>query len=66
MPQKAVEILDRETIFEGFFKLSRLTLRHELFGGGWSAEMQRELFQRDPVVALLPYDPIADKVLLIE
>lgn len=66
MPPKAVEILKRETIFEGFFKLSRISLRHELFNGGWSGEMEREVFQRDPVVALLPYDPVADSVLLIE
>lgn len=66
MPPKAVEILKRETIFEGFFKLNRVSLRHELFNGGWSGEMEREVFQRDPVVALLPYDPVADSVLLIE
>jgi ADP-ribose pyrophosphatase len=66
MPPKAVEILKRETIYEGFFKLNRVSLRHELFNGGWSGEMERELFQRDPVVALLPYDPVADAVLLIE
>ena len=66
MSPKTVEILKRETIYEGFFKLNRVSLRHELFNGGWSGEMERELFQRDPVVALLPYDPVADSVLLIE
>lgn len=66
MGEKAVEILEREAIHEGFFKLSRLTLRHELFQGGWSGVMERELFERDPVVAVLPYDPAADSVLLIE
>jgi ADP-ribose pyrophosphatase len=37
-----------------------------LFAGGWSTELERELFRRGSCVAVLLYDPAADKVVLIE
>jgi ADP-ribose pyrophosphatase len=64
--QADVEQLQRERVFDGFFKLDRLQLRHQLFGGGWSESIQRELFVRDDAVCVLPYDPATDRVLLIE
>lgn len=64
--QSDVELLQRERAFDGFFKLDRLQLRHALFDGGWSELITRELFVRDDAVCVLPYDPGADAVLLIE
>ncbi|MEH6650786.1 MAG: NUDIX domain-containing protein [Motiliproteus sp.] len=64
--QTDVELLQRERAFDGFFKLDRLQLRHALFDGGWSEPITRELFVRDDAVCVLPYDPGADAVLLIE
>lgn len=64
--QGSVELLQRERAFDGFFKLDRLQLRHALFDGGWSEPITRELFVRDDAVCVLPYDPGADTVLLIE
>ena len=61
-----MELLKRERVYDGFFKLDRLQLRHRLFDGGWSPPFSRELFVRDEVVCILPYDPVADTVLLIE
>lgn len=66
MKEKAVEIIEEEPVYEGFFTLKKLQLRHELFQGGWSGVMERELFERDPVVGVLPYDPHNDRLLLIE
>ena len=37
-----VEVLKRETPFQGFFGLDRLHLRHRLFEGGRSGAMQGE------------------------
>ena len=60
-----VEVMKRETPFQGFFRLDRLHLRHRLFEGGWSGTMQRELFVRPPAAAVLrqgggdPDDPQA-------
>ncbi|WP_237067554.1 NUDIX domain-containing protein [Microbulbifer guangxiensis] len=62
----AVDILERETVFRGFFTMLRLRLRHRLFRGGWSGEMQRELFVRDPAVGVLLYDPVRDQVAMTE
>jgi ADP-ribose pyrophosphatase len=61
-----VEILQRETIHRGFFRLERYRLRHRLFAGGWSAPMEREIFERGHTVGVLLYDPPRDMLVLIE
>lgn len=61
-----VEVLERVERYEGFFGLSTFRLRHTLYGGGWSHEISRELFHRGACVAVLPYDPVREEVLLIE
>jgi ADP-ribose pyrophosphatase len=61
-----VEILARETVFQGYFRVDRYRLRHRTFAGGWSAEMVREVFERGHAVVVLLYDPDRDCVALIE
>ena len=61
-----VEIIERESPYQGFFRLDRLRLRHRLFNGGWSRELTRELFVRTEAVAVLPWDPVRDEILLVE
>ena len=61
-----VEIIRRETGFSGFYRMDILTLRHRLFRGGWGPELRRELFVRRDAVCVLPYDPWADTVVLLE
>ncbi|TRW89969.1 NUDIX domain-containing protein [Candidatus Methylobacter oryzae] len=63
---KQFEIINKETVYQGFFRLEKYRLRHTLFAGGWSSEITRELFMRGSCVAVLLYDPDADKVVLIE
>jgi ADP-ribose pyrophosphatase len=55
-----------QTLFEKYFRLDEYLVSHELFGGGTSREFTREVFDRGPVVAVLPYDPGRGKVVLIE
>ncbi|MGX2041655.1 NUDIX domain-containing protein [Methylocaldum sp. MU1018] len=64
--EKAFDLIEEEPIYRGFFYLSRIRLRHTLFRGGWSEPLSRELFHRGRSVAVLPYDPVADRVVLIE
>ena len=64
--QKDVLIEKEEILYDGFFKMKKVTLKHRLFDGGWSASMSREMLVRDDAVCVLLYDPMADKVLLIE
>ncbi|WP_318488351.1 ADP-ribose diphosphatase [Photobacterium leiognathi] len=61
-----VDILAKETVYQGFFKMVKYRFRHQLFAGGWSGEISREMFERGHAAALLPYDPITDEVVLIE
>ena len=55
-----------DTLFEKYFRLDEYHVSHELFGGGTSPVFTREIFERGRVVAVLPYDPRRDRVLLIE
>ena len=66
MTRSDVEIIADRTAYDGYFKLREYTLRHALFDGGTSSEMTREVFERGHAVAVLPYDPVSDTVLLIE
>jgi ADP-ribose pyrophosphatase len=61
-----VEVIERRTVFQGYFRVDLYRLRHKLFGGGLSAEITREVFERGHAAAVLPYDPVRDEVLLIE
>ena len=61
-----VEILERQPMYQGFFTMLKYNLRHRLFGGGWSQPLDREIFERGHAVAVLPYDPVRDEVVLIE
>jgi len=63
---ESVQILETDTPFTGFFRIDRYTLRHRTHAGGWSAPMTREVFERGHAVAVLPYDPVRDEVVLIE
>jgi ADP-ribose pyrophosphatase len=60
------EITQRENCFKGFYQLDKLHLRHELFAGGMSPEITRELFVRHDAVCVLPYDAKRDEVVLLE
>ena len=66
MTDSRVHILDKTVCYDGFFRIERYRLRHQLFRGGWSREITRELFERGHAAAVLPYDPLLDAVVLIE
>lgn len=50
----------------GFFALDLWHLRHRRFDGAMSAPLVREVFVAGDAVTVLPYDPVRDRVLLIE
>jgi ADP-ribose pyrophosphatase len=64
--ERKFEIIDKELVYDGFFVMEKFSLKHTLFAGGWSNEISRELFRRNNCVAVLLYDPDADKVVLLE
>jgi ADP-ribose pyrophosphatase len=52
-----VEILERKTVYQGYFRIDAYKLRHTLFEGGWSRTLSREVFERGHAAGLLAYDP---------
>jgi len=67
MTDKKFEILNRETLFQGYFRVDRYHIQSERHDGGWSQPYTREVFHRAKQVAgVLPFDPKSDRVVLIE
>lgn len=60
------EIIAREVLYQGVFRMVRYSLRHRYFSGDWSDVFTREVMERYSAVAVLPYDPVLDRVILIE
>jgi ADP-ribose pyrophosphatase len=63
---KDMTIVKVESKFKGFFTINEVQVNHALYEGGTSITLKREIFERGNAVVLLPYDPIADKVVIIE
>jgi ADP-ribose pyrophosphatase len=63
---KNIELLARDTVFDGFLRVDRYRLRHTLFAGGWSRDLVRERVERLRAAAVLLYDPDTDRVVMVE
>lgn len=61
-----VEILEQETVYRGYFSVEKYQLKHRLFKGGWSQSITREVFERGHAAAVLLFDPVLNKVVLIQ
>ena len=66
MTESDLDILEKQTVFQGYFRIDRYRLRHRKFDGGWSEVISREIFERGHAVSVLLYDPGRDEVVLIE
>jgi ADP-ribose pyrophosphatase len=62
----SVEVLGREIMYQGFFAIEKIQLRHRLFNGSWSSPLTRELFVRGNAVAAVIYDPVHHLIGLVE
>lgn len=63
---QSFEIVEKTSPYEGYYRVDRFRVRHSLHDGGTSALLEREVFDRGHVGAVLPVDPVHDKVVLIE
>lgn len=61
-----VDVEDVSVAYAGYLKVKKYRLRHERFDGGMSRPIEREVVDRGAIAAVLPYDPVADAVVLIE
>ena len=66
MAGEDVEMIDREVVYDGYFRLDRYRLRHRQFAGGLGPVLTREILERGKVAAVLPVDTARDRVVLIE
>lgn len=60
------EITGHKQLWKGFFSMVEVKLRHQLYKGGYSPTIRRELLERGDAVGVLLHDPKTDHVLLIE
>ncbi|PIE20768.1 MAG: ADP-ribose diphosphatase [Neptuniibacter caesariensis] len=63
--EKDFSIEKRETLYDGFFKMYKLHLKHKTFEGD-EILIQRELFWRDDAVCVVLYDAPRQRVVLVE
>jgi ADP-ribose pyrophosphatase len=61
-----VELLSEQRVWSGRFPLDVVRFRHRRFDGDVSGEKTWEVWRRGRAAAVLPYDPQADAVVLIE
>lgn len=61
-----VQITSQSRGYDQFFAVDDLKLRHRRFDGEMSQEIERAVFLMVDSVTVLPYDPVSDRVLLIE
>lgn len=61
-----VDIISKTRVYTDFFAVDRYDVTHELFDGGTSAELDRAIFLSGDAAIVLPYDPVLDRVLVVE
>lgn len=61
-----IRILERKPGFKGFFELAEFSFDHVRYDGGRSPVITREAFVAYDAALALPYDPVTDRVHLIE
>ncbi len=61
-----VEVLSETPLHKGFLSVSSYRLRHPLFAGGMSQEIEREVMLRGKAAGLLAYDPKRQEIVLVE
>ena len=65
-PHPDVVIESEQRVWSGRFPLDAIKFRHRRFDGVMSDTRTWELWRRGQAAALIPYDPVADAVVLIE
>ena len=61
-----VRLHRRESLYSGFLDVDLYEVSHELYGGGWSNVLDREVMHRKEIASVLPFDPVRQEVVLIE
>lgn len=62
----SIEVVERTALHRGFVSLEKLSYRCRAFTGETRLVKDHEVLLRTPAVVVLPYDPVADTVVLVE
>jgi nudix-type nucleoside diphosphatase (YffH/AdpP family) len=63
---RRVEICGQTRLFDDFFKIDELVVRHQRYDGGMSGKERRLVFERGDAVAVLLFDANARAAVLVE
>lgn len=61
-----VEVATRRRVYANYFALDEYDLQHERFDGQMTDTVTRAVFLAADATLVLPYDPVRDRVLLVE
>ena len=63
---KGVQLKSKLSVYDGYLRVDRYRITHQLYGGGWSQALEREVMSRGAVAGVLLFDPTRQEVVLIE
>ncbi len=66
MGRDDVEIEAHRFPYTKFFVAEEMRAKFRRLGGGWSAPVERGMWRVSDAVTVLPYDPVRDRILLVE
>lgn len=66
MTKNDFKIEREDWMYRGFLSIKQYLIKHRLFAGGWSSDFTREVVIRTHAAGAIPYDPVLDKVVLIQ
>lgn len=66
MPVDQIQHHDTRHTYTGFFNAEEIHASHPRFDGGESGPLARSVFRVADAVTVLPYDPVRDRILLVQ
>lgn len=60
------KVCEQQRVYDGHFKVDQLVLEHDAYRGGRLKNVRREIVGRQDAVAVIPYDPQRETVVLVE
>lgn len=64
--QGRIDVAARRRVYANYFAIDEYDLRHERFDGHMTETVTRAVFLAADAALVLPYDPVRDRVLLVE
>ena len=61
-----VQLKSKISVCDGYLRVDRYRVTHQLYGGGWSQVLEREVMSRGAVVGVVLFDPRRQEVVLVE